>query len=162
MSTDEKNTSHDSGRIAYVYQMEGHKLRFDPCHHQPADLLGGFINRFCDGISAGKVPTTIQSSLLLTGLRRCYATSRCKYRLMYPGFPTRSLATETQSSPPSPGPPGTTFELDCGYHLCVFYESIYESHKRTFSAGLWRSKSLSAGLVGLRAWIWPSSGRFSI
>ena len=32
-------------------------------------------------------------------------------------------ATETQSSPPSSGPPDTTFELDCGYHLRVFYET---------------------------------------
>ena len=28
-------------------------------------------------------------------------------------------ATETQSSPLNPGPPSTTFELDCGYHLRV-------------------------------------------
>ena len=32
----------------------------------------------------------------------------CRYRLMHPDFPTWSSATETQSSPPSPSPPGTT------------------------------------------------------
>ena len=59
LSTNWKDTSHDLGGIAYVYQLKGHELRFDPCHHRPADLLGGFINRFCDGISAGKAPTMI-------------------------------------------------------------------------------------------------------
>ena len=87
MSTNWKDTSHDSGGIAYVYQLEDHELRFDPCHHRPADLLGGFIDRFCDGISVGEAPTTIRSSSSSTGLRSCYATSRCRYRLIHPGFP---------------------------------------------------------------------------
>ena len=26
--------------------------------------------------------------------------------------------------------PGTTFKLDCGYHLCVFYDNIQKSHDR--------------------------------
>ena len=52
--------------------------------------------------------TTIQSSSS-TGFGRCYATSRCRYRLMHPSFPTRLI--ETQSSPSSPGPPGTNLEL---------------------------------------------------
>ena len=47
---------------------------------------------------------------------------RYRYQLMHPSFPTRS--TGTQSWPPSFGPPGTTFKLDCSYHLCVFYENI--------------------------------------
>ena len=34
------------------------------------------------------------------------------------------LASKSQCSPPSFGPPGTTFELDCGYHLHIFYENI--------------------------------------
>ena len=29
-------------------------------------------------------------------------------------------ATKTQSSPASSGPPGTTFELNCGYYLLRF------------------------------------------
>ena len=40
----------------------------------------------------------------------------------HPDFPTRS--TETQSPPLSLGPPDTTFELDCRYHLRVNYENI--------------------------------------
>ena len=77
----------------------------------------------------GVKQTMIQSSLSSTNFRRCYATSRRRYRLMYPGFPTRSLATETQSSPPSSGSSGTTFELNRIYHPNVFYEDIkWESH----------------------------------
>ena len=130
-ATDWKDTSHDLGGITYVYRLEEHKLRF--------------------------------ASSSSTGLRRWYIPSRCRYRLMHPVFPTRLSVTETQSPPPSFGPPGTTFELDCGYHLRVFYEGIHESHdcmQKEPSARTWYSKSLSAGPLGLRAWIWPSSGRF--
>ena len=51
MSTDWKNTSHDVGGIAYAYQLEGHELRSDPCHHRPAGSLEELINGFCDGIA---------------------------------------------------------------------------------------------------------------
>ena len=44
--------------------------------------------------------------------------------------------TETQSSPLSSGPPGTTFELDCGYHLRICFEDIeWESHDCMLSTG---------------------------
>ena len=35
--------SHNLGGIAYVYRLEGHELRFDPCRRRPAykDDLGG-------------------------------------------------------------------------------------------------------------------------
>ena len=32
MSTNWKDTSQDSGGIAYVYRLEEHELQFDPCH----------------------------------------------------------------------------------------------------------------------------------
>ena len=49
--------------------------------------------------------------------------------MIHPGFLTRLLATEIQSPPPSPSPPGIAFELDCSYHLRVIYENINsESH----------------------------------
>ena len=57
----------------------------------------------------GKSPVTIQS-LSLTGLRRYYATSRCRYQLMHPGSPTWLSEIETQSSPSS-GARDTTFRL---------------------------------------------------
>ena len=57
------------------------------------------------------------------------------------------LATETQFLPPSSGPPGTTFELDCGYHLRTSCKDI-NPHVDEYG------KSLSAGPVRLRAWIW--------
>ena len=44
-------------------------------------------------------------------------------------IPLNSMsATKTRSSPANYGPPGTTFELDCGYHLRVFYKNIQKSH----------------------------------
>ena len=36
LHTNWKDTSHDLGGIAYVYQLKGHELRFDPPHRQPA------------------------------------------------------------------------------------------------------------------------------
>ena len=77
LPTDWKDTSHNLGGISYVYQLTIHNL-------------GGiaYVIR--------RIQVTIWS-LLLTGLRRWYTTSRCRYQLMYPSFPTRSLATETQS-----------------------------------------------------------------
>ena len=56
---------------------------------------------------------------------------------MHLGFPTQLSATKTQSSPPSSGPPSTTFELNCGYHLRIFYEDIkWESYDYIISTGL--------------------------
>ena len=36
MSTNWKNTNHDLGGMAYLYQLEGHKLQFDPYRRRPA------------------------------------------------------------------------------------------------------------------------------
>ena len=58
--------------------------------------------------------TTIQSSSS-TGFGRYYATNRCRYRLMHPGFLTRLSTTETQSLSSSFGPRGTTFRLGYVY-----------------------------------------------
>ena len=41
--------------------------------------------------------------------------------IRHPGPPNSIVG---QSTPPSSGSSGTTFELDCGYHLRVFYENI--------------------------------------
>ena len=51
ISTDWKGTNHDSDGIAYVYRLEGHQLRFDPCHRRPADSLKGLIDELCDWIA---------------------------------------------------------------------------------------------------------------
>ena len=71
------------------------------------NLLPGNTMKTCSSsrylLIVGRAPVTIRSSSSSTSFRRCYATSRCRYRLMHPGFPTRSSATETQSSPPSSG-----------------------------------------------------------
>ena len=58
--------------------------------------------------------TTIQSSSS-TGFKRCYATSRYRYRLMHSSFLTWS--TETHSSTPSSGARVTTFRLGYNYTL---------------------------------------------
>ena len=34
--------SHDSGGIAYVYQLEGYELQFNPCRRRPAYEDGTF------------------------------------------------------------------------------------------------------------------------
>ena len=73
-------------------------------------------------------------------------------------IPLDSLsATKTQSSSASSGSSGTTFEPDRGYHLYVFHEKEHQFRRlhveRTFSAGLWHSKSLSDEPRRLRAWI---------
>ena len=107
-ATDWKDTSHDLGGIADTYPLEGHQLRFDSRHRRSA--------------YEDDTPVTIWSSSSTTSFRRCYATSRCRYRLMHPSFPTRS--TETQSSPPSSGARVTTFELDYGYHLRISCKDI--------------------------------------
>ena len=80
--------------------------------------------------------TTIQS-LSLTGFGKGYTTSRRRYRLMHLGFPTWLSGTKTQSSLLSSGLPGTTFELDCSYHLRIFFEDIeWKSHDCMLSTGL--------------------------
>ena len=61
------------------------------------------------------VKQTINWSSLSTGLRRCYVSSRCRYRLMHPGFPTWLSAIKTHSSTLSSGARGTTFRLSCDY-----------------------------------------------
>ena len=65
-------------------------------------------------MSLGRTQATIRF-LSLTDFGKCYATSRCRYRLMHLSFPTQLSATETQSSPPSFGPCSTTFRLGCDY-----------------------------------------------
>ena len=78
--------------------------------------------------------TMIQSSSS-TGFGRCYATSRCRYRLMHPGFPTRLSATKTHSSSPSSGARGTTFRLGCGYTPSSFTAvAAYTAHTKKISA----------------------------
>ena len=59
-----------------------------------------------------------------------------------PAFSTWLSTTKTQSPTPSPGPLGTILGIS------------WLQAKRTFSTSLWHSKSLSAGPVGLHAWIW--------
>ena len=56
-----------SDRIAYVYQLEGHQLRFDLCRHRLV-----YISHNLSGIAyvIGRIQATIQSSLLSTGLQR--------------------------------------------------------------------------------------------
>ena len=34
MFTGWEDTSHDVGGITYLYQLEGHELRFNPCHRR--------------------------------------------------------------------------------------------------------------------------------
>ena len=80
-----------------------------------------------------------------------------------PASLTQLLDTESQSLPPSFSLRGTTFKLSYYYtplrllstHLLWEHQvGISWLHaEKTFSAGLWYSKSLSAGSVGLRAWI---------
>ena len=121
-------TSHNSGGIAVVYRLISHdssKDNFRRCNsiiRSPRLSNRGSVvtSKFWSSLYCclDVKQTTIRCSSS-TGLSTCYATSRCRYQLMHPGFQTRLLATGTQSSPPSPGPPGTTFELDCGYHLRV-------------------------------------------
>ena len=85
---------------------------------------------------SGVKQTTILS-LSSTGLRRCYATSRCRYRLMHPGFPTRLSATETQSSPPSSGSPGTTFAVTTrASSTRTSNKNLMTAAEKTFSTGL--------------------------
>ena len=69
------------------------------------------------------VKKTTSGFSLTTGFERCYATSRCRYRLMHPGSPIRLATTKTYSLPPSSGSSGTTFEFNCGYRPHVFYET---------------------------------------
>ena len=143
----------------HIHGLEGHQLRSDSRHCRLTQWAGADTNR-CTWLAEVFTPLNSMS------------------------------ATKTQSSPPSFGPPGTIFELDCNYYLCVFYENInWESHDcmqkepsvlacdiaNPFPPYLWGyvhgfgyhngqywmyGKSLSAGLLRLRAWIWPLSGRF--
>ena len=122
--TNWKNTSHNLGGIAYVYQLERHESR------------RGWDYQY---LPIGKAPVTIWSSSLLAnkndtlqaGADNDQCTWACGdlYRPYSPtrpttASPTRLSATEVQFSPPSSGPPGTTFELDCSYHLRAFYENL--------------------------------------
>ena len=95
MSTGWKDTSHDLGRIAYIYGLEGHQLRFDPhCRHAYED---GILQADADND-----------------------------RFTHTGGRLHAFWAELR--------------------LPLYAE-------RTFSTGLWHSKSLSAGPLGLRAWI---------
>ena len=76
-----KGTSYDSilviiGRLTKMI----HQLRFDSRHRRLA--------------YKDDTPVTIRSLSSSTSFRRCYATSWCRYRLMHPGFSTRSSATQ--------------------------------------------------------------------
>ena len=115
--------------------------------------MGGFINRFCNGMSTGKAPIMIWSLLLSTNLKKYYAISRCRYQLMHPGFLTR--LTEIQSWSLSLDPSVTTFELDRMRFL-----QRYQSPTRLPSEQAIYSKSLFAGPLRLYAWIWSPSRRF--
>ena len=149
MSTDWKDTNHDSvfivviGRLTSVtiraglpdYQLEGHELRFDSCHHRTADLLGGFIEEFRDGIPTGRAPVTIRS-----WLTKMVHYKPVQITINAPGLAEVFIDLVVRHGPPRPPrlnctsrlschlkvliPPGTTFKLDCSYYLCVFYENI--------------------------------------
>ena len=91
---------------------------------------------------------------------------------MHSGFPTWLSVTETQSSPLSFGPRGTTFRLGYGYTplnstaVTTYMSSTWTSNKNLMTAykkniQYWfDNKFLSTGPVRLRTWIWPSTGGF--
>ena len=49
--------------------------------------------------------------------------------------------------------PGTTFELDCGYNLCISCKNINPRPDLSSEQTMY-GRSLSAGPLRLRAWIW--------
>ena len=121
-----------------------------PRHQANYDSIRLIVNRlvvqigFCDRfICWEKTQVTIQSLSSLTDLSICYATSRCRYRLMHLGFSTQS--TETQSWLPSPSLPGTTFELNCSYHLCAFYNEKPRGCAPNNNIYLWRFLCVAIG-----------------
>lgn len=104
----------------YIYWLlKQYQLQLDLYHYQSTHLLRKFLNRFCNRISTKKA---IQSLLLVSGLRRYYATSQYKYQLMHSSFLTQS--TETQSWLLISDSLSTTFKPKCGYHFCVYYDNI--------------------------------------
>ena len=75
--------------------------------------------------------TSYDSILIIVGLddepaqiSRCTRAAEITSDVVIQYHDLPDSATETWSSPSNSGSPGTTFELDCDYHLCVFYENI--------------------------------------
>ena len=183
MSINWKDTSYNLGGIAYVYQLRKISRctraagdNFRHCNSMPrsprvSNQDSVFASKFWPFLCCclGVKQTTIQSSSLSTSFGRFYVTSRCRYRLMHPAFPTQSSATKTQSLPPSFGSSSITFEFDCGYYPRAAYQedrdlrskSRWWASRRSYKCHEYRknlphglSKSFSAGPLELRAWIW--------
>ena len=79
------------------------------------------------------VKQTTSWSSLLSGLRRCYALSRCRYQLIHPGSPTWLSAIKTHSSTPSSGTRGTTFKLGYDYTPSIL---LHASPTRKISSSI--------------------------
>ena len=149
-STNWKDTSHDSGGIAYIIGRIRVTIRFlsSSTGWRWKNLLTSFTTGFLlKGYQLRSDP----------GWQEWYTISRCRYQLMHPVFPDSIVSDWDSVSTSKSWSPRYHFwawlRLPPTRLLWEHPEILWLHAKKTFSAGLWHSKSLSAGPVGLRAWI---------
>ena len=134
LHTDWKDTSHDSGGIAYLYQLEGHELQCDPRRRRPAYEDGTFQ------AGADTDWCTPASRLDCQRLRLSL-----HLQVLVPPVP---LLSSTAVAAYASSTKKTSFSIpDSSRNLMT-------ACRKNLPHGL--SKSLSAGPLELCAWIWLS------
>ena len=125
---------------------------FNSYNYRPADSLGGFIKRLCDRISTEKALITIWSwrtrivhykpvqipiDVPWPPQLNCTSRLSCHLKVLVPPVPLSSSTAVTTT-----------------HFLWEHQLGISWLHaEKTLNTDLWHTKSLFAGLVGLRAWI---------